>query len=79
MFRLHLGGMNFLKKVYTVSVYYEDHDYLMKNWDEEVKLINKWCHAVGLSYHGYSFDKPKNENECIVLTFSPEMFLKYPI
>lgn len=67
--RLHLHGMNYNPAVRMVAASYGSFEYLMKNWDQEKALIDKFCEIVGKAPHEYKIVKPNSIARCIMIHF----------
>jgi len=68
-FGLFLSGMNVKSNVKKVCVYYQNFEYLQKNWNAECELIEKWCGVLGLTKNDYVVTQPTNEGKAIQIEF----------
>lgn len=73
-FRIHLNGMNYNDNVSSISVYYDDFDYLMDNWQSESEIINQWIAVI--SGEVSKIKKPTSEKECIIIFFKNDLKLE---
>ena len=75
-FKFFLSGGNYISwGVSTAYVAYTDLDYLLQNWEDECDIIRRWC-AV-LEVKDYEVEKPKSEQECIVVRFKQPVDLEF--
>mmetsp|Transcript_107288 Transcript_107288/g.149584 ORF Transcript_107288/g.149584 Transcript_107288/m.149584 type:complete len:145 (+) Transcript_107288:71-505(+) len=74
--RLHLSGMNYHEHPQECYAQYQDHDYLMKNWDEEHAILVKWCGVLGLQPGEFTISKPATEREAIRIRFAQPLNLE---
>jgi hypothetical protein len=74
--RMHLNGMNYRYQIDSAYASYDDFDYLMKNWDNEVALLHRWCKIVGVSK--FKINKPETSKEAIWIMFDEKLELEVP-
>lgn len=73
--RLHLEGMNYDAHPDSCYASYcaeegDAHEYLMDHWDEEVRLIRKFCEILGLTKEDYTISKPPDARTTIGIHFN---------
>lgn len=68
-FRLHLEGMNYSEKVEDVYASYDNFEYLMEHWTDELSMIDHWASILGLNNTEYIVDKPNNQNQPVFIHF----------
>eukprot|EP00039_Didymoeca_costata_P008462 m.112615 g.112615 ORF g.112615 m.112615 type:complete len:184 (+) comp14094_c1_seq4:1006-1557(+) len=67
--RLHLDGMNYRPDPESCWAYYQDFDYLTKNWNQERRFCEKFCEILGLSVGEYVIRQPTNSATAVCITF----------
>lgn len=72
--RLDLGGGGYDPKPENCYAHYEDFDYIMNNWDNELKLLTLFCRVVyrdEMNKQNFRFkiEKPASQNEAICISF----------
>lgn len=77
--RLHLNGMNYNPHPDSCYAQYQDHAYLMQNWDTEHGILAQWCGVLGLAEGEFTIHKPANEREAIRIDFGRPLNLDEPV
>ena len=72
--RLHLDGGGYDPEPDNCYAHYEDFDYIMNNWDDELKLLTLFCRVVyrdEMNKQNFRFkiEKPASQNEAICISF----------
>ncbi|CAJ1890441.1 unnamed protein product [Cylindrotheca closterium] len=67
-FKAFLNGRNFNPGMCNgVGVCYGALKYIHDHWEEECKLLDLWCHIVGLAKDDYSIGKPESINRAVII------------
>ncbi len=78
--RLHLAGMSYDPNPKDCYAMYEDFEYLMEHWDEELKLLTQFCRIVtgnkqNNSNLGFRIEKPKDVSKAVAIYFDEPLKL----
>ena len=67
--------MNYSDTVDAVYITYADHAFLVKNWEQERALVDRFAAILGVPTECYTVTQPASERECVVVKFSPALQL----
>lgn len=67
--------MNYYQNRRSVTIGFEDYNYVMSNWKEEKELIDRWCSLVGLGQDEYKIIIQPQCSPAIIVKFSRPLYL----
>lgn len=68
--KIYLSGMNFREEVRSVFCYYEEFDFLTKNWEDEKGYLDLWARSLGIPKDCYTIIKPSTPQKAVEIQFS---------
>lgn len=76
-FKAFLNGPNFdLGMCDGIGVCYGALKYIHHHWEEECKLMDLWCHIVGLEKGDYCFENPESVDCAVVINLKHDVYVE---